>query len=113
MSRDIENVPTFNIAASGYDDTVILSLFRVRPSPFSPTTTTLQYVIQEGYTGSLYTQRQIQDPLGGKPMSFYLETVANDNSNNLNVLINPNMNLTNWLDNNGWYKWNKNQESSD
>ena len=101
MSRDIENVPTFNIAASGYSDSVILSLFRVRPSPFSPTTTTLQYVIQEGYTGSLYSQRQIQDPLGGKPMSFYLETVANDNSNNLNVLINPNMNLTNWLDNNG------------
>jgi hypothetical protein len=101
MSRDIENVPTFNIAASGYSDSVILSLFRIRPSPFSPTTTTLQYVIQEGYTGSLYTQRQIQDPLGGKPMSFYLETVANDNSNNLTVFVNPNMNLTNWLDNNG------------
>ena len=101
MSRDIENVPTFNIAVSGYSDSVILSLFRVRPSPFSSTTTTLQYVIQEGYTGSLYTQRQIQDPLGGMPVSFYLQTVANDNSNNLTVLVNPNMNLTNWLDNNG------------
>ena len=101
MSRDIENIPTFNIAASGYSDTVILSLYRVRPSPFAPTTTTLQYVLQEGYTGSLYTQRQVQDPLGGKPLSFYLGTVANDNSNSITTFINPNINLTTWLDNNG------------
>ena len=101
MSRDIENIPTFNIAASGYSDTVILSLYRVRPSPFAPTTTTLQYVLQEGYTGSLYTQRQVQDPLGGKPLSFYLGTVANDNSNSITTFINPNINLMTWLDNNG------------
>ena len=101
MSRDIENIPTFNIAASGYSDTVILSLYRVRPSPFAPTTTTLQYVLQEGYTGSLYTQRQVQDPLGGKPLSFYLGTVANDNSNSITTFINPNINLATWLDNNG------------
>ena len=102
ISQDVENIPTFNIAASGYDDTVILSLFKLRPSPFSPTVTTLQYVLQEGYTGSLYTNRQIQDPLGGKPLSFYLQTVANDNSNNVEVYVNPNISsVTNWLDNNG------------
>ena len=101
ISRVIENIPTFNIAASGFSDTLILSLLRVRPSPFSPTINTLQYVLQEGYTGSLYSQRQIQDPLGGKPLSFFLETVANDNSAGINVLVNPNLNLTNWLDGNG------------
>ena len=101
MSQDIENLPTFNIAASGFNDTLIASLFRLRPSPFSPNTTTLQYVIQEGYTGSLYAQRTVQDPLGGQPQSFFLETIANDNSNNITVLVNPNMNLTNWLDGNG------------
>jgi phage tail sheath protein FI len=102
ISRDIENVPTFNIAASGYSDSIIMSLFKVRPSPFSPTVTTLQYVLQEGYTGSLYANRKIQDPLGGQPLSFFLKTVANDNSNNLEVLVNPNISeYTNWLDNNG------------
>ena len=102
MSRDIESVPTFNIAASGYSDSIVMSLFKVRPSPFSPTVTTLQYVLQEGYTGSLYANRKIQDPLGGQPLSFFLKTVANDNSNNLEVLVNPNISdYTNWLDNNG------------
>jgi hypothetical protein len=102
LSEVIENIPTFNIAASGYDDTVILSLFRVRPSPFSPDVNTLQYVLQEGYTGSLYSQRKIQDPLGGQPQSFYLDTIINDNSNNLDVLINPNISeLVTWLDANG------------
>lgn len=102
ISRDIENIPTFNIAASGYDDTVILSLFRVRPSPFAPTVQTLQYVLQEGYTGSLYSQRKVQDPLGGQPQSFNIQTVINDNSATVTVLTNPNISeAANWLDNNG------------
>lgn len=101
-SQDIENIPTFNIAASGYDDTLVLSLFRVRPSPFSPNVQTLQYVLQEGYTGSLYSQRQVQDPLGGLPQSFYIKTIVDDNSNTMTVLVNPNIaNATGWLDNNG------------
>lgn len=101
MSRDIENLPTFNIAASGYDDTLIMSLFRVRPSPFSPNVQTLQYVLQEGYTGSLYSYRQVQDPMGGQPQSFSLNTIVNDNSNTVTVLTNPNIsNAPNWLDNN-------------
>ena len=101
VSRDIENLPSFNIAASGYDDTLILSLFRVRPSPFSPNVQTLQYVLQEGYTGSLYSYRQVQDPLGGQPQSFSLNTIVNDNSNTLTVLTNPYIsNAANWLDNN-------------
>jgi hypothetical protein len=102
ISQVIEDIPTFNIAASGFSDTLIAGLFRVRPSPFSPTSTTLQYVIQEGYTGSLYASRQVQDPLAGKPLSFFLQTVINDNSNNLAVYVNPNISsYTNWLDANG------------
>jgi phage tail sheath protein FI len=102
LSKDVEDLPTFNIAASGYSDTLILSLFRVRPSPFSPTTTTLQYVLQEGYTGSLYSQRTVQDQQGGQPISFFLQTSTNDNSNNLQVLVNPNISdKTVWLDANG------------
>jgi len=101
ISRDIENIPTFNIAASGYSDNVIISLFKVRPSPFSPGATTLSYVLQESYTGSFYSQRLQQDPNGGVPTSLYLPTLA-ANSANLEVLVNPNISsLTNWLDANG------------
>ena len=102
LSKDIENIPTFNVAASGYSDTLILSLFKVRPSPFSPTTTTLQYVLQEGYTGSLYSRRTVQDPRGGQPLSFYLQNQVAAVSPNLSVWINPNIaEATVWLDSNG------------
>jgi phage tail sheath protein FI len=102
LSHDIENIPTFNIAASGYSDNVILSLFRLRPSPFSQNTTTLQYVLQEGYAGSFYANRTQQDPKGGQPTSLFLQTVANNASNNIEVYINPYISsYTNWLDNNG------------
>lgn len=99
ISETIEGLPPFNIAAgTGYDDAVTLSLFRVRPTPFSPNVQTLQYVLQENYTGSLYTQRQVQDPLGGPAQSFFLNTVVNDNSNTVTVLVNPNIaDATTWL----------------
>ena len=102
LSHDIENIPTFNIAQTGYGDSVILSVFKLRPSPFSPNTTTLQYVLQEGYAGSLYAQRTIQDVNGGVAKSSYLQTVANNASNVVEVLVNPNISTqSNWLDNSG------------
>lgn len=102
LSRDMENIPTFNIAASGFDDVVVASLFRVRPSPFSPNVQTLQYVLQEGYTGSFYVNRQLQDPNGGTPKNIFLNSVVDNTSNVLNVLINPNISSqVAWLDNNG------------
>jgi phage tail sheath protein FI len=101
LSQDIERIPTFNIAASGYSDCVILSLFKLRPSPFSPNTTTLQYVLTEGYASSLYANRTIQDVNGGVPKSLYMPTVVNP-SPNLQVFVNPNIStVTNWLDANG------------
>ena len=102
VSRDIENIPSFNIANTTYNDTAILSLFKVRISPFSPTALTLEYVLQEGYTGSFYSDRKIQDPNGGQPQSYYIDTLVNNASPNLTVLVNPNIsNNTAWLDNNG------------
>jgi hypothetical protein len=100
ISQTIENLAPFNISnGSGFDDAITLSLFRVRPTPFSPNVQTLQYVLQEGFTGSLYANRQVQDPLGGPAQSFYLNTIVDDNSSTLTVLINSNIaNASNWLD---------------
>jgi len=102
LSHDIENIPTYNIAASGYGDSAIISLFKLRPSPFSQNTTQLQYVLQEGYTGSFYVNRTIQDVNGGVPQSSFLQTSINNASNNIEVYINPYIsNNVNWLDSNG------------
>ena len=102
LSQDIENIPTYNIAASGYGDSAIISLFKLRPSPFSQNTTQLQYVLQEGYAGSFYVNRTIQDVNGGVPQSSFLQTTINNASNNIEVFINPNIsNTLGWLDVNG------------
>lgn len=102
FSEVIENIPTFNIAVSAYSDTLITGLVRLRPSPFSPSVQTLQYSFAEQYFGSLYASRQTQSPQGGQPQSFFLQTVANDNSAVVNVLVNPYIsNNTDWLDANG------------
>ena len=102
VSQDIENIPSFNIAGAAYHDTAIFSLFKVRISPFSPTALTLEYVLQEGYTGSLYSDRKIQDPNGGQPQSYFINTVVNNASPNLEIYVNPNIaNNTNWINTNG------------
>jgi phage tail sheath protein FI len=103
LSQTIENIPTYNIATgSGYDDTAILSLFKVRVTPFEKNSLTLSYVLQEGYTVSFYANRTIQDPNGGQPLSNFIGTVVNDASPNLTVLVNSYIsNNTTWLDASG------------
>lgn len=102
VSQDIENIPSFNIAGTAYQDTAIFSLFKVRVSPFSPTALTLEYVLQEGYTGSFYSDRKIQDPNGGQPQSYFINTLVNNTSPNLTIFVNPNIaDNTSWLDSNG------------
>ena len=103
LSQTIENIPTYNIATgSGYDDTAILSLFKVRTTPFEKNSLTLSYVLQEGYTTSFYVNRTIQDPNGGAPLNNFIGTVVTDVSPNLTVFVNPNIsNSTTWLDASG------------
>jgi len=103
LSETIENIPSYNIATgSGYDDTAIFSLFKVRVTPFEKNSLTLSYVLQEGYASSFYANRTIQDPNGGQPLNNFVSTVVNDASPNLTVLVNPNIsNNTAWIDANG------------
>lgn len=103
LSQTIENLPSYNIApGSGYDDTAILSFFKVRTTPFEKNSLTLSYVLQEGYTASFYANRTIQDPNGGAPLNNFISTIVNDASPNISILVNTNIsNNTTWLDSNG------------
>ena len=90
VSQVMETIPSFDISAPNFNDTIILGLFKLRQSVFSPNTIALDYVLSEAYTGSLDYYRQINNPTGGSPLSFYLGNVEN-NSKNIQILANPNI----------------------
>jgi len=99
ISQVIETIPSFDISQSNFNDTIILGLFKLRQSVFSPNTIALDYVLSEGYVGSLDYFRQINNPTGGSPLSFYLGNVDNG-SKNIQTIVNPyitQQNTTTWL----------------
>jgi len=103
ISEVIENVPSFDIYNSEFDDTAVLGLFKLRQSVFSPDTIALDYVLEESYTASFDAYRQINDPNGGPAKSFFIETLDND-STNIITLVNPyisNRLTSTWLNTNG------------
>lgn len=88
VSQVIEDIPSFDIASSTYDDTVILGVFKLRQSVFSPDTIALGYVLEESYVGSFDANRQKNSVNGGPAESFFLETL-DDTSLQVTTLINP------------------------
>jgi hypothetical protein len=88
ISEVIENLGSFDRSTNTWDDTVTLGVFKLRQSVFSPNTVALDYLLEEGYVGSLDFYRQIQDQNGGPASSFFLENI-DDASRNVVVLVNP------------------------
>lgn len=102
LSEIIENIPSFNIGGDSFQDTLVVSVFKLRPSVFSKNVTTLEDILSEGFVGSFNPQRKIQDVNGGSPKSFYFQDVVNQGSANIEVLINPNISTKNiWSDTSG------------
>lgn len=92
-----------DIATDKFDDTLTVGLIKLRTSPYNPDAVQLDYLIEETATGSLDYHRQINNPNGGPATNFYLENVLN-NSNNVTMLVNKNINSRDigpWLDING------------
>jgi hypothetical protein len=103
VSEALENVPSFDIFNSQFDDTAALGVFKLRQSVFSPDTIALDYVLEESYLGSFDYYRQINDENGGPAKSFFLETLDN-NSSQITTLVNPNISnrlSTSWLNDQG------------
>jgi len=103
ISQIIENFPlSYDFSKSSYNDCLTLALFKVRSSIYSQDTVQLDYVTQEGYTGSLWGARKQNNPSGGAPITFSLQTLANQSSNNISVYVNPNLSrATGWVNNDG------------
>ena len=91
ISQTQESIVTFEINTNSFDDTLVFGLYKLRQSVFSPEVTKLDYVLEEGYFGSIDYYRQINNSTGGAPNSFYLPQIMTNNSVNMAVKINPNI----------------------
>ena len=92
VSEIVETVPDFDFANAGkggFGDSIVLTLFKVRPTLYNDDTRVLDKVLYEAYIGSLDSTRTIQNQNGGNPVNFFLEDVINKASSNLKVFVNP------------------------
>ena len=87
LSEVFENITSFDIANDQNRDTIGIGVFKMRKSIYATDTTMLDYTLDESFIGSLDAYRQIANVNGGKPKSFYLETVE-DNSSMLSMYVN-------------------------
>jgi len=95
ISEIIEGIPTFNFGDSYFKDSLIVTLFKVRPSIYEPQILVSSLI--ESHIGSLDSTKKTLADSGGIQKTFYLEDVINKSSNNLKVLINPKISKqSNW-----------------
>jgi len=85
-----EKITGYDTSTRSFDDTLNVGVFKLRQSVFANDATTLSYVLEEGYNGSIGYYRQINSENGGQPVNFFLENVENT-SRNVEVLVNPYM----------------------
>lgn len=85
-----------------YKDSLIMSLFKLRPTRLTETISKLDQVRVEQFIGSLDVDRKIADSNGGAARSYFLESTVNNSSNYLKVLVNPYLSKNNcWTDSSG------------
>jgi hypothetical protein len=103
ISQAIEQFPLLSdFGSSTYNDSLTLMLFKIRTSTYGQDTIKLDYIIQEGHTGSLYSGRTQNNQKGGAPVSFSLEKITNLESSDIKMIVNPWItNSNNWLDGSG------------
>lgn len=101
ISEIIESNAGLDFGKDTYRDSLILSLFKLRPSP-SKDVSKLEPFLVEKFIGSLNEERRIEDPDGGISRSMFLETAVNNASNYMKVYVNPYISQNNcWSDSNG------------
>lgn len=84
-----EKITSYDTSGHGFDDTLNIAVFKLRQSVFLSNATTLDYVLEEGYNAAIGYSRQIFSENGGSPQNFFIETVVNNTSPNLQVMVNP------------------------
>ena len=83
-----DRIVGYDISETEFDDTLNIGVFKLRQSVFSKAANKLDYLLEEGYNGSIGQYRQRNAENGGAPVNFSLDTV-NDQSRNIDVIVNP------------------------
>lgn len=94
LSEAIESVPTYNFGSEFYNDSVIISVMRVRNSIYEPQS--LAYVYTEAHVGSLDASKKTIPVGGGTPRTFFIQDLINDTSRNIKMYINPAISNAKW-----------------
>jgi hypothetical protein len=93
ISEIIEGIPGYGFGSSYFNDSLIMTVFKVRNSIYE--TGTLATSLVESYVGSLDPNKKIST--SGGSQTYNLEKLVNNSSRNVKVLINPNISTrTNW-----------------
>ena len=85
-----DRITDYNLATRDFDDTLNVGIFKLRQSVFSKSANQLNYILEEGYNGSIGYYRQRNAENGGAPVNFSLEQVE-DQSRNIDIIVNPNV----------------------
>lgn len=102
ISEIVEQNAGWDFGKPLYNDSLIVSLFKLRPTRFTETINKLDQRLVEKFVGSLNATRKVNDEFGGPPRSYYLEDTINNGSNYMKVMINPYLSENNcWNDNTG------------
>lgn len=98
ISEAVESIPSWNFGESEYDDGLIIGLYKFRRSGYATGQNQLKYIPYESWIGSLGADRKYTDPVGFQEKSFFIESVTNENSAFLDVMVNPEFSKGPWLD---------------
>lgn len=93
ISEVIESIPTYDFGSNYYNDSLILTVFKVRSSVYE--SGTLASSLVESYIGSFDPNKKTITGTGAQ--TFYIEDLVNNSSKNVKILVNPNISKrTNW-----------------
>lgn len=101
ISEALEGIPSWDFGNSAYQDALIVGIYKLRRSGFSPTENALTFVPYESFIGSLGADRKYTAPNSFQETSFSLEKIVDDGSSYLDILVNPNLSKGNWLGEDG------------
>ncbi len=74
ISEQMENLTDYDISTNQFDDTLSIGLFRLAVTPATNNTIKLTLNLEETVVGSTDYHRRINDPQGGEPLPFRIET---------------------------------------
>ena len=93
ISEIIEGIPTYDFGSSYFNDSLVMTVFKVRSSIYE--SNTLASSLAETYIGSLDPNKKTVAGTGVQ--TYFLEDLVNNSSRNIKVLINPKISRqTNW-----------------